>query len=119
VGKLVSVQNQFSPRHPSSFDELHTGTLTVLPSYPAVRSVAPGAAPIASASGSMSSLRSRRHGVSPQQVVLASELALSEHVIPIPGARRAASIVDSARAVDLVFARGACRVLGAVGLELD
>lgn len=42
-----------------------------------------------------------RHDVSPQQVVLAWELALDPHVIPIPGARRAASIVDSAKAVDL------------------
>ena len=37
----------------------------------------------------------------PQQAVLAWELALGPHVIPIPGARRAASITDSARAADL------------------
>ena len=40
-------------------------------------------------------------GVSPQQVVLAWELALGEHVIPIPGASRPESIVDSALAADL------------------
>jgi aryl-alcohol dehydrogenase-like predicted oxidoreductase len=39
--------------------------------------------------------------VSPQQVVLAWELSLSECVIPIPGARRPESIMDSARAADL------------------
>jgi aryl-alcohol dehydrogenase-like predicted oxidoreductase len=41
------------------------------------------------------------HAVSPQQVVLAWELALGPHVIPIPGARRAASILDSVKAADL------------------
>ena len=43
------------------------------------------------------------HGVSPQQVVLAWELSLSEHLIPIPGARRPESIIDSAQAADLVL----------------
>ena len=41
------------------------------------------------------------HGVSPQQVVLAWELSLGDHVIPIPGARRIESITDSAKAADL------------------
>src|SRR4029453_16139621 len=43
----------------------------------------------------------RDHGVSPQQVVLAWELSLDECVIPIPGARRPQSIIDSAKAADL------------------
>jgi aryl-alcohol dehydrogenase-like predicted oxidoreductase len=42
-------------------------------------------------------------GVSPQQVVLAWELALGDHVIPIPGARRPASITDSAAAAELLL----------------
>ena len=33
--------------------------------------------------------------------MLAWELALDPHVIPIPGARRPASIIDSAKAADL------------------
>src|SRR5699024_4111718 len=41
------------------------------------------------------------HAVSPQQVVLAWELALGEHVIPIPGASRPESITDSAQAMAL------------------
>mgnify|MGYP006788347373 FL=1 len=41
------------------------------------------------------------HGVSPQQVVLAWELSLGEHVIPIPGASRPESITDSAQAAHL------------------
>ena len=41
------------------------------------------------------------HGVSPQQVALAWELAQSEAVVPIPGASRPESITDSAAAADL------------------
>ena len=40
-------------------------------------------------------------GVSPQQVALAWELAQSEVVIPIPGARRPRSITDSAAAAEI------------------
>jgi aryl-alcohol dehydrogenase-like predicted oxidoreductase len=41
--------------------------------------------------------------VSPYQVVLAWELSLAPVVIPIPGASRPASILDSAKAADLVL----------------
>ena len=41
------------------------------------------------------------HGVPPQQVVLAWLLSLSPAVIPIPGASRPESILDSVQAVDL------------------
>jgi aryl-alcohol dehydrogenase-like predicted oxidoreductase len=41
------------------------------------------------------------HGVSPQQVALAWLLSLSEVVIPIPGASRPESILDSVKAVEL------------------
>jgi aryl-alcohol dehydrogenase-like predicted oxidoreductase len=41
------------------------------------------------------------HGVSPQQVALAWELAKGPMVIPIPGARRPESITDSAAAASL------------------
>ena len=42
-------------------------------------------------------------GVSPQQVVLAWELSLGDHVIPIPGASRPTSITDSVQAADLAL----------------
>ena len=42
-----------------------------------------------------------KHGVSPQQIALAWELARSECVIPIPGASRPESVRDSAAAVHL------------------
>ena len=43
----------------------------------------------------------RARGVSPQQVTLAWELSLGDHVIPIPGASRPTSIADSAGALTL------------------
>jgi len=99
---LASVQNEFSPRHPGSYDELRYCAdhgIAFLPWSPlggtggAARSVGDRFA----AFGEVA----RDHGVSPQQVVLAWELGLSDTVIPIPGARRAASITDSAKAADL------------------
>ncbi len=99
--RLVSVQNQFSPKFRSSQAELtYCGEhgLAFLPwsplggiaqaatlgeHYPAIAAVA------------------TQHDVSPQQVILAWELALGSHVIPIPGSSRPASIRDSAGAVEL------------------
>ena len=43
----------------------------------------------------------RRHGVSPQRVALAWCLATAPNVIPIPGARRRETILDSAAAAEL------------------
>ena len=99
---LASVQNQFSPRYPSSFDEL---------TYCVERGIAflPWS-PLGGTGGGARTIGDRftasteigtDHGVSPQRVVLAWELSLGSTVIPIPGARRAASISDSARAADL------------------
>jgi aryl-alcohol dehydrogenase-like predicted oxidoreductase len=98
---LVSVQNQFSPAYRSSRPEIDVcaelglaflpwsplGGLTnakeLAEKHPAFRDVA------------------EERGVSAQQVALAWELAQSPVVIPIPGAKRPQSIVDSAAAADL------------------
>ncbi|MGC0250717.1 aldo/keto reductase [Pseudactinotalea sp. Z1748] len=100
---LVSVQNQFSPKFRSSLPEVAVcaelglaflawsplGGLTdakeLAAKHPAFAQVA------------------QERGVSPQQVALAWELAQSEVVIPIPGAKRPASIADSAAAADLAL----------------
>ncbi|SDT17493.1 Predicted oxidoreductase [Friedmanniella luteola] len=101
-GGLVSVQNEFSPRFRSSKDELDfcgEHGVAFLPWSPlggtggGARKVGEDFAPFAEVA--------QAHGVSPQQVVLAWELSLGEHVIPIPGARRPESITDSAKAADL------------------
>jgi aryl-alcohol dehydrogenase-like predicted oxidoreductase len=52
-------------------------------------------------------------GVSPQQVCLAWELAKSPTVVPIPGASRPESILDSVRAADLTLTEDECAVLDA------
>lgn len=101
-GGLVSVQNEFSPRYRSSEDELRFCSdheVAFLPWSP-LGGTGGGARSVGEEFTAFADIAAD-HGVSPQQVVLAWEMSLSEHVIPIPGARRAASIVDSAAAADL------------------
>ncbi len=96
---LTSVQNEFSPRFLSSRDELdHCGRLGVafLPWSPL--GGAGTASKPAEGKYAVFAAVSSEVGVSPQQVVLAWELSLGQHVIPIPGASRRASITDSANA---------------------
>jgi aryl-alcohol dehydrogenase-like predicted oxidoreductase len=101
VDGLASVQNEFSPRFLSSRGELeHCGRLGVafLPWSPL------GGTGRAGEVGSRATVFAevgRELGVSPQQVVLAWELSLGDHVIPIPGASRRETITDSARAAAL------------------
>jgi aryl-alcohol dehydrogenase-like predicted oxidoreductase len=100
-GRLVSVQNQFSPAFRSSLGELeHCASLGIafLPWSPL------GGITRAGEVGSRHAAFQRvadAHGVSPQQVTLAWELALAGSVIPIPGASRPESIRDSALAAEL------------------
>jgi aryl-alcohol dehydrogenase-like predicted oxidoreductase len=102
-GRLVSVQNQFSPKFRSSEDELRLCDemgLAFLPWAPL------GGSSDAGQLGSRHAPFARvaqTHGVSPQQVTLAWMLALSPVVIPIPGSTRPETIRDSAAAVDLVL----------------
>jgi len=100
-GRLVSVQNQFSPQFTSSLPELERCAelgIAFLPWSPlgGIRR----ASQVGSTQSVMSEIALARE-VSPYQVVLAWELALAPVVIPIPGASRAESIIDSAAAADL------------------
>ena len=102
-GRLVSVQNQFSPRFRSSQVELeHCAALDIafLPWSP-LGGIA-NAAELAQRHQAFQSVADA-HGVSVHQAVLAWELALAPIVIPIPGASRPASISDSAHAAELVL----------------
>ncbi|MEV0301097.1 aldo/keto reductase [Streptomyces prasinus] len=100
-GRLVSVQNQFSPAFRSSGPELELCAelgLAFLPWSPF--------GGIARAGGLGSSYApfarvARTRGVSPYQVCLAWMLAKSPVVVPIPGASRPESVRDSVRAADL------------------
>ncbi|WP_448003465.1 aldo/keto reductase [Agromyces bauzanensis] len=111
-GRLVSVQNQFSPAFRSSLGELeHCAELGIafLPWSPLGG---------ISRAGDMGRQHvafqdvADAHGVSPQQVALAWELALAPVVIPIPGASRPESIRDSVRAVELTLTEGELAELG-------
>ena len=98
---LVSVQNQFSPKFRSSEPEIGVCAelrLAFLPWSPLggmreAKDLGKKYAVFADVANA--------HGVSPQQVCLAWELALSDVMIPIPGASREESILDSVAATDL------------------
>ncbi|MCT9819182.1 aldo/keto reductase [Microbacterium sp. W1N] len=119
-GGLASVQNEFSPRHPGSYGELRycdEHGIAFLPWSP-LGGTGGGARAVGERFGVFREI-GEAHGVSPQQVVLAWELSLSPVVVPIPGARRAASIADSARAADLhLSADELARCAAAVNIEV-
>jgi aryl-alcohol dehydrogenase-like predicted oxidoreductase len=98
---LVSVQNQFSPRFRSSRPEIDVCEelgLAFLPWGPL--GGLSSAKELGQRHGAFAEIAQTR-GVSPQRVALAWELAQSPCVIPIPGAKRPPSIIDSAAAADL------------------
>ena len=100
-GRIVSVQNRFSPSFRSSLGELQRCAelgIAFLPYSPL------GGITSAAALGSSNAAFQRvadDRGVSPQQVALAWELSLAPVVIPIPGASRPETIRDSAAAAEL------------------
>jgi aryl-alcohol dehydrogenase-like predicted oxidoreductase len=102
-GRLVSVQNQYSPAFRSSAAELRLCDelgITFLPWSPLGGITKAGELGTRFAAfGEVA----QAHGVSPQQVTLAWMLAQSEHIIPIPGASRPESITDSAQAPELTL----------------
>lgn len=98
---LVSVQNQFSPKFRSSEPEIAVCDelgLAFLPWSPLGGMLE--AKDLGEKYAAFADI-ARDHGVSPQQVCLAWELAVSTGIIPIPGASRPESILDSVEATDL------------------
>lgn len=98
---LVSVQNQFNPAFRTSRPEIDVCEelgLAFLPWSP-LGGLA-NAKELAEKHPAFAEIADSR-GVSAQQVALAWELAQSPGVIPIPGAKRPASVRDSAAAADL------------------
>ncbi|KQO63407.1 aldo/keto reductase [Curtobacterium sp. Leaf261] len=97
-GRLVSVQNQFSPGFRSSEVELALCDelgIAFLPWSPLGGIT--GAADLGSSFDAFATV-ARDHGVTPQVVALAWELGKSDVVVPIPGASRAQSILNSVTA---------------------
>ncbi|NBC16723.1 MAG: aldo/keto reductase [Bacteroidetes bacterium] len=102
VVDVVSVQNQYSPWHRRPEEDgvlayCEQEGLTFLPWSPL------GGRSRAKNLDELDAIASvaERHGVSPQQVVLAWLLARSDAILPIPGASRIATIDDSLDALDL------------------
>ena len=102
-GRLVSVQNQFSPAFRSSEVELRLCAelgLAFLPWSP-LGGIS-NAAGLGAKHAAFAEVAKER-GVSPQQITLAWELALAPVVLPIPGSSRPETIRDSAAAADLTL----------------
>ena len=100
-GRLVSVQNQFSPAFRSSEPELELCAklgIAFLPWSP-LGGIAQ-AGELGSRFAAFAEV-AKAHGVSPQQVTLAWMLAKAPVVIPIPGSSRPETIRDSVAAADL------------------
>jgi len=100
-GRLVSVQNQFSPAFRSSEAELQKCAdlgIAFLPWSPLGGISKAGE--LGTAHSAFAEVATA-HDVSPQQVTLAWMLAKSPVVIPIPGSSRPETIRDSAAAVEL------------------
>jgi aryl-alcohol dehydrogenase-like predicted oxidoreductase len=102
-GRLVSVQNQFSPSFRTSEPELQVCDelgIAFLPWSPLGGITNAGG--LGERHDAFQQIAADR-GVSPQQVCLAWMLAKSEHVVPIPGSSRPETITDSAQAPDLTL----------------
>lgn len=119
-GGLAAVQNQFSPTfHHTSRAELDRCAAADVAFVPW--------SPLGGISGHAGTARrfpaiariAEDHGISPQQVVLAWELGLSDRVIPIPGASRPASIADSASAMTLTLTDAEQQALRSIFGETD
>ena len=100
---LVSVQNQLSPVFRSSLPEVEVCAELGL----AFLAWSPlggmsGAGDLGGSAEPFAAV-AEKHGVSPQQVALAWELAISPAVVPIPGASRPESVQDSFRATELTL----------------
>jgi aryl-alcohol dehydrogenase-like predicted oxidoreductase len=101
IVEVASVQNEFSPRFRRSEGELAwcaAHRIAFLPWSP-LGGIGMGGL-LAQRHPAFAEVAGR-HGVSPQRVALAWELAKAPVVIPIPGARRPETIADSAAAATL------------------
>jgi aryl-alcohol dehydrogenase-like predicted oxidoreductase len=113
-GRLVSVQNQYSPAYRSSEPELRLCQalgIAFLPWSPLGGSSR--AADLGSRFAAFQEIADA-HGVSPQQVTLAWMLAAAPVVIPIPGSSRPETVRDSARSVELDLSADELERLGQI-----
>lgn len=109
---LVSVQNQYSPKFRTSQAEIEVCEELDLAflAWSPLGGLA-DAKELADKHPVFAEVAASR-GVSPQQVALAWELARSPVVVPIPGAKRPQSIIDSAAAAELKLTDEELALLG-------
>jgi aryl-alcohol dehydrogenase-like predicted oxidoreductase len=116
IAEIVSVQNQLSLEYPfplgkGEVERCEELGMAFLPWSPFG-----GIPKAADAPGSHTPVKeiAEAHNVSPQQVVLAWLLNLSPVIIPIPGASRPESIVDSVKALELELTHEQLQEIGAI-----
>lgn len=98
--KLVAVQNQYSPVYRETQDTIiHTKTLGL--AFVAWSPLGGFRRPKDESLFEPFKVIAQRRGVSYQQVVLAWELSLGDHMMVIPGAHRPETILDSLHAAEL------------------
>ena len=102
-GRLVSVQNQFSPAYRSSRNELDYCVDHEIAFLPWSPLGGIGRSEEVFAAGGVFADIAIELDLSPQRVALAWELSLGHCVVPIPGASRPETITDSAGAAELVL----------------
>lgn len=102
-GRLVSVQNQFSPSFRSSQPELELCAELGIAFLPWSPLGGISRASTLAGKGAAFERIGAQLGVSAQRVCLAWELSLAPVVIPIPGASRPASIQDSVQASEITL----------------
>ncbi|WP_233557889.1 aldo/keto reductase [Tessaracoccus antarcticus] len=113
-GGLAAVQNQLSPRfnHTSKPELDFCGEHGIaFVAFSPLGGIRGNGAYVVRQRPVITEVVGRHHGISPQRVILAWELALGNHVIPIPGASRPATIIDSARAMTLTLDPEDLRIL--------
>ena len=101
--RLAAVQNELSPRFRSSEPEVEVCAELGVAFLPWSPLGGMGSAASLGTEHAAFGEVARARGVSPQQVCLAWLLAKAPVVIPIPGARRVESILDSVAAAELVL----------------
>lgn len=103
ITPLAAVQNELSPRFRSSEPEVDLCAELGVAFLPWSPLGGMGSAADLGTTHAAFAEVARERGVSPQRVCLAWLLAKSPVVVPIPGARRVESVLDSAAAADLVL----------------
>ena len=118
-GGLAAVQNEFSPKfNHTSYPELEYCAkhgIAFLPWSP-LGGTGGGATAVGEKFPVIGEVAAA-HDASPQQVTLAWELSLANNVIPIPGASKPASIINSAAAIDLELSADALERISAAVLN--